>query len=59
MFFYFVVTAASFLTKRSKGGKLPPCDSKKLVDFLAEIQVINPESIIQQATLNDLGPMCK
>lgn len=38
---------------------LPPCDSKKLVHFLAEVQVVDPESIIKQATLNELESLCK
>jgi hypothetical protein len=35
-----------------------PCNEDNLMNFLAEIQVINPESIVKLATLNDIGPSC-
>ncbi|CAH1375241.1 unnamed protein product [Tenebrio molitor] len=35
-----------------------PCNEDNLMNFLAEIQVINPESIVKLATLSDIGPSC-
>jgi hypothetical protein len=34
-----------------------PCNEDNLMNFLAEIQVINPESIVKLATLSDIGPV--
>ncbi|XP_045474649.1 uncharacterized protein LOC123680677 [Harmonia axyridis] len=36
-----------------------PCDEETLVNLLAEIQVINPETIINLSTLEKVKPLCK
>lgn len=47
-------------TKHSgRATKLPPCDDDKLMIYLAEIQAINPESIINLSTIDDLDVLCK
>lgn len=55
---YYYLDAFYYLT-RAKKNPVKICDSKKLIEFLAEIQVIDPESIIKQATLQELEPLCK
>ncbi|XP_044271602.1 uncharacterized protein LOC123015751 [Tribolium madens] len=35
-----------------------PCNEDDLMNFLAEIQVINPESVVKLATLSDIKPSC-
>lgn len=40
------------------GGPGGTCNEDTLVNFLAEIQVINPESVIKLATLKQIEPSC-
>lgn len=38
---------------------LPPCNEDQLMMYLAEIQAINPESIINLATIESLTSLCQ
>ncbi|XP_044754895.1 uncharacterized protein LOC123313874 [Coccinella septempunctata] len=46
---------AKIFNKRHK----KPCDEETLVNLLAEIQVINPEAIINMSTMEKVKPLCK
>lgn len=39
--------------------QLPPCNEDQLMMFLAEIQVINPERIINLATMEEMESLCR
>lgn len=42
-----------------RADQLPPCNEDQLMMFLAEIQAINPERIINSATMEELDPLCR
>lgn len=45
--------------KTREAKALPPCNEDQLMIYLAEIQAINPENIINLSTLEDLTNLCK
>ncbi|KAJ8933931.1 hypothetical protein NQ314_013687 [Rhamnusium bicolor] len=46
------------MSKNEKEQRKPACDEDQLVAFLADIQIINPESIVELA-VDSLEPMCR
>lgn len=53
------ITTTTRNVSNHSSTKLPPCDEDQLMVYLAEIQAINPESIINLSTLDDLDVLCK
>ncbi|KAK9877376.1 hypothetical protein WA026_017774 [Henosepilachna vigintioctopunctata] len=54
-----LVTGSKFYSKIFKKKQKKPCDEETLVNLLAEIQVINPEAIINLSTMEEVKPLCK
>ncbi|XP_066994208.2 uncharacterized protein [Anabrus simplex] len=39
-------------------SRLPPCDEDQLMTYLAQLQAINPESVVQLSSVNNLNVLC-
>lgn len=53
------VSTGTSTTTPQHSTTLQPCNDDMLMIHLADIQAINPESIINMATLDDLNELCK
>ncbi|KAL3269786.1 hypothetical protein HHI36_008846 [Cryptolaemus montrouzieri] len=53
------MNGSQYYSKIFKKKHKKPCDEETLVTLLAEIQVMNPETIINMSTLEKVKPLCK
>lgn len=47
------------ITKAKKEAQMKACDENRLIEYLAKIQVINPESILTLATVDEPQTVCE